>query len=283
MSKRIKFKLTMNGHAVRTIEDLQKYFSINEILDYFYQEDKLLLLWLDLGGYTKEYEQVSAIKSTDPKQIIMELIKIFSVDLYEDDVDFVLLTKGYKYKDKIKQSNCSKLDRTTNYLQGYENLKSALLTYDDIEKCRYTISELVKKYLWILEFTISDIFRTILDCEAKCALISILSESKTLGLLQNSIKENEWKISRLIDELEDEDDIFFEKHGYEIVSTNGTKTEKLIGTIILVLSSDCSYYSESDINALESYHFGDYSIYVDAKIISGEYKYVILNKAKVNS
>jgi len=163
MSKRIKFKLTMNGHAVRTIEDLQKYFSINEILDYFYQEDKLLLLWLDLGGYTKEYEQVSAIKSTDPKQIIMELIKIFSVDLYEDDVDFFLLTKGYKYKDKIKQSNCSKLDRTTNYLQGYENLKSALLTYDDIEKCRYTISELVKKYLWILEFTISDIFRTILD------------------------------------------------------------------------------------------------------------------------
>jgi hypothetical protein len=190
------------------------------------------------------------------------------------------LTKGYKYKDKIKQSNCSKLDRTTNYLQGYENLKSALLTYDDIEKCRYTISELVKKYLWILEFTISDIFRTILDCEAKCALISILSESKTLGLLQNSIKENEWEISRLIDELEDG---FFEKHGYEIVSTNGTKTEKLIGTIILVLSSDYSYYFESDINALESYHFCGYSIYVDAKIIGGEYKYVILNKAKVNS
>ena len=233
MSKRIKFKLTMNGHAVRTIEDLQKYFSINEILDYFYQEDKLLLLWLDLGGYTKEYEQVSAIKSTDPKQIIMELIKIFSVDLYEDDVDFFLLTKGYKYKDKIKQSNCSKLDRTTNYLQGYENLKSALLTYDDIEKCRYTISELVKKYLWILEFTISDIFRTILDCEAKCALISILSESKTLGLLQNSIEENERKIGRLIDELENYN--FFEKHGNEIVSTNGTKTEKLIGTIILVI------------------------------------------------
>lgn len=280
MSKRIKFKLTMNGHAVRTIEDLQKYFSINEILDYFYQEDKLLLLWLDLGGYTKEYEQVSAIKSTDPKQIIMELIKIFSVDLYEDDVDFVLLTKGYKYKDKIKQSNCSKLDRTTNYLQGYENLKSALLTYDDIEKCRYTISELVKKYLWILEFTISDIFRTILDCEAKCALISILSESKTLGLLQNSIEENEWKISHLIDELKH--DNFFEKHGYEIVSTNGTKTEKLIGTIILVLTSRYSY-SESDINALESYHFVSYSIFVDAKIISGEYKYIILNKAKVNS
>jgi hypothetical protein len=108
-----------------------------------------------------------------------------------------------------------------------------------------------------------------------------LSESKTLGLLQNSIKENEWEISRLIDELED--DNFFEKHGYEIVSTNGTKTEKLIGTIILVLSSDYSYDFESDINALESYHFGDYSIYVDAKIISGEYKYVILNKAKVNS
>jgi hypothetical protein len=93
MSKRIKFKLTMNGHAVRTIEDLQKHFSINEILDYFYQEDKLLLLWLDLGGYTKEYEQVSAIKSTEPKQIIMELIKIFSVDLYEDDVDFFFVDK----------------------------------------------------------------------------------------------------------------------------------------------------------------------------------------------
>ena len=68
MAKTIKFNLICDNKPVRTIEDLQDNFSIEDVLEYY--DNKLLHRWLTVRGYEKEYEEVSAIKDKEPIEII---------------------------------------------------------------------------------------------------------------------------------------------------------------------------------------------------------------------
>ena len=77
MAKTIKFNLICDGHPVRTIEDLQNNFSIEDVLAYY--NNQLLHRWLRVRGYEQELEAVSAITSTEPMEVIKELIRIFDV------------------------------------------------------------------------------------------------------------------------------------------------------------------------------------------------------------
>ena len=81
MAKTIKFNLICDEKPVRTIEDLQSNFSIEDVLDYY--NNKLLHRWLSVRGYNSELEAVSAIYCNDPIEIIKELIRIFVV--YTDE------------------------------------------------------------------------------------------------------------------------------------------------------------------------------------------------------
>ena len=78
MAKTIKFNLICDEKPVRTIEDLQNNFSIEDVLAYY--NNKLLHRWLSVRGYDSELEKVSAITSTDPMEVIKELICIFDID-----------------------------------------------------------------------------------------------------------------------------------------------------------------------------------------------------------
>ena len=59
MAKTIKFNLILDNYPVRNIEGMQEHFSMEDMLKYF--DNGLLLRWLDVRGYEKEYEKVSAI------------------------------------------------------------------------------------------------------------------------------------------------------------------------------------------------------------------------------
>ena len=77
MAKTIKFNLICDGNPVRTIEDLQNNFSIDDVLAYY--NNQLLHRWLRVRGYDMDLEAVSAITSKEPIEIIKELIRIFDV------------------------------------------------------------------------------------------------------------------------------------------------------------------------------------------------------------
>lgn len=64
MAKTIKFNLICDEKPVRTIEDLQNNFSIEDVLDYY--NNQLLHRWLSVRGYNSELEAVSAITSNEP-------------------------------------------------------------------------------------------------------------------------------------------------------------------------------------------------------------------------
>ena len=59
MAKTIKFNLICDEKPVRTVEDLQNNFSIEDVLAYY--RNGLLTRWLKVRGYTEELEKVNAI------------------------------------------------------------------------------------------------------------------------------------------------------------------------------------------------------------------------------
>lgn len=78
MAKTIKFNLICDDKPVRTIEDLQENFSIEDVLKYF--QNGLLLRWLEVRGYETEYKKVSEIREIEALEIVKELIKIFDIE-----------------------------------------------------------------------------------------------------------------------------------------------------------------------------------------------------------
>ena len=78
MAKTIKFNLICDKKPVRTLEDLQNNFSIEDVLNYY--NNKLLHRWLQVREYKEELDAVNKIKSVRPIDIIGDLIKIFSIE-----------------------------------------------------------------------------------------------------------------------------------------------------------------------------------------------------------
>ena len=85
MAKTIKFNLICDDKPVRTIEDLQNNFSIEDVLVYY--NNKLLHRWLDVRGYSDELEKISSITSEKTLEIIKELIIIFNVASNEKKIE----------------------------------------------------------------------------------------------------------------------------------------------------------------------------------------------------
>ena len=101
MAKTIKFNLVCDGKPIRTIEDLQNNFAIEDVLDYY--NNKLLHRWLKVRGYDSELELVSKITSKDTMQIIKQLIRIFNIasDNQKMEESIYIL----KYFDERKKRN----------------------------------------------------------------------------------------------------------------------------------------------------------------------------------
>lgn len=53
MAKTIKFNLICDGFPVRTLEDLQNHFSVEDVLTYYH--NRLLHRWLTVRGYTDKF------------------------------------------------------------------------------------------------------------------------------------------------------------------------------------------------------------------------------------
>ena len=84
MAKTIKFNLICDQKPIRTIEDLQNNFSIEDVLTYY--RNGLLTRWLEVRGYTEELEKVNTIPEMDSLGIIKSLIKIFNITADDNEV-----------------------------------------------------------------------------------------------------------------------------------------------------------------------------------------------------
>ena len=124
MAKTIKFNLILDNYPVRNIEGLQEHFSIEDMLKYF--KNGLLLRWLDVRGYKTQYDAVAAInQSSDKKEIVMALVKIFEVAEMEiADIEKAIGILTYLDEEKelnaiYKENAFSKKQIITDYHSGY--------------------------------------------------------------------------------------------------------------------------------------------------------------------
>ncbi len=213
MSKTIKFNLILDNYPVRNIEGLQEHFSIEDMLEYF--ENGLLLRWLDVRGYKKEYEAVEKIdKSLGKKEIVKSLVKIFEV-VEMDDADIEKAIGILTYLDEknelnaiYKENAVAKEQIIDDYHNGYDLLvrhmeenkdNMAVLKADAIQMEREYLGlfrlDYYELYFWLLENAPKAIF-AILTRESfrkfwigEEANLQILDSIKEAVLATNKAKE----------------------------------------------------------------------------------------------
>ena len=140
MAKIPKFNLTMDGELVRSIEELQNNFSVDDILDHF--ESKRLHKWLKSRGFTDYLTKVEAIEYDDKTAIIKPLMDIFEIEYSDEDLTDILDQLKYVPDKKNKDTNesaqkdmtKSTVDPLSSDRSGSVNLDYESQKYDELVK-----------------------------------------------------------------------------------------------------------------------------------------------------
>lgn len=105
MAKTIKFNLICDGKPVRTVEDLQNNFVIEDVLAYY--NSKLLHRWLNVRGYHDYLEAVENIQNSDPLAIVQNLIKIFAIETDEARIrESIYMMQFQKDREQTLRTYC---------------------------------------------------------------------------------------------------------------------------------------------------------------------------------
>lgn len=182
MAKTIKFNLVCNNQPIRTIEDLQNNFSVEDVLTYY--QNSLLQRWLKVRGYADELEKVLTITSEKPIDIIKELISIFQIVSDEEEVKKSIVTLEYLLDRKelyaiYDQQHKKVQDIIDDYRVGYEQLVNKILEYpEDITIIKATLKEMIENYEWVLKLNNRELFYQLKE-QSILAVMCLLMNEKT--------------------------------------------------------------------------------------------------------
>lgn len=129
MAKTIKFNLICDDTPIRTIEDLQEHFCIDDILPYY--RKGLLQRWLEVRGYADYSEKIKAIKAKAPSEIIFALAQIFNIpanaeQVKKDTYIWELRSQRAAQLQAEAAANVDAQKKVTEYLLGYAKWVTAL-------------------------------------------------------------------------------------------------------------------------------------------------------------
>lgn len=184
MAKTIKFNLICDDNPVRTIEDLQNNFSVEDVLEYY--NNKLLHRWLEVRGYSEELEKIANITSEKPLEIIKEIIVIFNVESDQKKIEEAVYMLEYLNERKELCDIYSKNEFKTksvidDYQTGYEQLVDGILDNpEDVALIKANISEMVTSYKWIMDLDHRELFWILKD-NSVLAIMCLLMNQKSWG------------------------------------------------------------------------------------------------------
>ena len=194
MAKTIKFNLICDDKPVRTIEDLQNNFSIEDVLSYY--NNKLLQRWLEVRGYTEELEKVNNITVEKPIQIVKELIKIFHVTCDDKKVEesvymLEFLDERKELLSIYNKENYKVKKIIDDYETGYRQLVEGILENpNDVAKIKANIAEMVNNYPWIFELNHRGLFWN-LTGKSTLAVMCLLMNEKSRSYFVPVTKKDE--------------------------------------------------------------------------------------------
>lgn len=213
MAKTIKFNLICDDKPVRTIEDLQNNFSIEDVLEYY--NNKLLHRWLEVRGYSDELEKISAITSEKPLEIIKELIIIFNVASNEKKIEEAVYMLEYLNERKVLCDNYSKNDFKTrsiidDYQAGYKQLVDGILDNpEDVARIKANIAEIVTNYKWVMDLNHRELFWTFIDKSVLAVMCLLMNEKSREYYLPIESKTEDGKVTKDIETNADKRDMFY--------------------------------------------------------------------------
>ena len=168
MEKAIKFNLICDGESIRTIEDLRKHFSIEDVLSYF--KEGFLCRWLKVRGFNEHLEKVKQIdKMLDDKMIVKELIKIFEIEIEDPEIDDAIRILSYEEeKRKANQQylhcNSMKESMTNDYVRKYNSLVSDILDNpEDANLIKTNIDFIMSDYELIFKLDYRSLFYSVIN------------------------------------------------------------------------------------------------------------------------
>lgn len=162
MAKTIKFNLKCNNHPIRTIEDLQNNFVIEDILSYY--QNGLLHRWLEVRNYREELDLINDITSSDPIELIKELIHIFKIDTDEKEIERSIYALQYEADRQRQYEQYIKNDTSIHkliesYKDSYEDILNRIENNPtDLSIIKSAITEILSNYHWIFELDYRNLF-----------------------------------------------------------------------------------------------------------------------------
>lgn len=180
MAKAIKFNLICDQNPIRTIEDLQNNFSVEDILAYY--KNKLLHRWLHVRGYNTELDAISAITSTDSMDIIKELIHIFGISEDVDKIEESIYILKYleERKERIaayEKENYKVTSIIKDYKNGYQKLVEGILKNPyNPALIKANIKEIVTNYAWVLELNHRSLFNQLKNTSQLAVMCLLMNE-----------------------------------------------------------------------------------------------------------
>lgn len=191
MAKTIKFNLMLDGKPVRTIEELQENFCIDDILE-FHQKG-LLQKWLKVRGFDEYLKKVEAI--SDKKSAIVELIKIFEIEKSDKEVKEAVYSLEFWQERKIEIEEWDKKDHKikeiiADYHKGYGALKTKILVNkEDMPFMKSATREIFDKYYEIFKIDFRYFFTDFIETSPLIIYAILMNKD----LREMFLKESELK------------------------------------------------------------------------------------------
>lgn len=161
MAKSIKFNLIVDSKPIRTIEELQENFCINDI-DELYKEGRLQK-WLEVRGYNEYLAKVEKIQDEIP---IYKLIDIFDMKskISKEKVNEIVSNIYYENERKKQLEIWKKKDNDANsiiqsYHVKYDGLKDVMINNpSNFPLIKSTINEICKNYFGLFKINYKEFY-----------------------------------------------------------------------------------------------------------------------------
>ena len=195
MAKTIKFNLICNDKPVRTIEDLQENFSIEDVLKYY--QNGLLLRWLEVRGYEAEYKKVSEIRKIEKLEIVKELIKIFDIEADEKKVEEGVYILQFLEERKVlceayKQDSFKAHGIIDDYQTGFNQLIDGIIENpNDVARIKANIAELMSGYKWALDLNHRQLFWELKELSPLAIMCFLMNDEARKYYLPMPVKKED--------------------------------------------------------------------------------------------
>ena len=190
MAKTIKFNLRIDGIAIRSLEDLQENFVIDDLVEFY--DQGLLQKWLSVRGYNEQARRIQSFKRTDDEKLVTELINIFEIPMEKRKFEEELLSLKYK-KERLRiiEENSRLMETRTAFIDKYHDEYERLLlslkdNKDDYPSIKVTLDMIVKLYRRLFRVDAVRLFYELKE-EAPLAIFAMLMNEELRKDLESNV------------------------------------------------------------------------------------------------